>query len=59
MMAGQQRVRFRWDASRTLPAVGTFVPPTIVILDRAGDLQQEVFGPILHVVRWRADELDP
>jgi RHH-type proline utilization regulon transcriptional repressor/proline dehydrogenase/delta 1-pyrroline-5-carboxylate dehydrogenase len=59
MMAGQQRVRFRWDASRTLPAVGTFVPPTIVILDRAGDLQQEVFGPILHVVRWRANELDP
>jgi RHH-type proline utilization regulon transcriptional repressor/proline dehydrogenase/delta 1-pyrroline-5-carboxylate dehydrogenase len=59
MMEGQQWVRFRWDASRTLPAVGTFVPPTIVILDRAGDLQQEVFGPILHVVRWRADELDP
>ena len=25
---------------------------------RAGDLQEEVFGPILHVVRWRSEELD-
>ena len=23
-----------------------------------GELKEEVFGPILHVVRWRADELD-
>ena len=37
---------------------GTFVPPTIIALDRASDLKEEVFGPILHVVRWRADELD-
>jgi RHH-type proline utilization regulon transcriptional repressor/proline dehydrogenase/delta 1-pyrroline-5-carboxylate dehydrogenase len=57
-MEDQQRVRFRWDRSRSLPAVGTFVPPTIVMLERAGDLQQEVFGPILHVVRWRTGELD-
>jgi RHH-type proline utilization regulon transcriptional repressor/proline dehydrogenase/delta 1-pyrroline-5-carboxylate dehydrogenase len=34
------------------------VPPTIVALDRARDLKEEVFGPILHVVRWRADALD-
>ena len=27
-------------------------------LDRARDLAEEVFGPILHVVRWRADRLD-
>jgi RHH-type proline utilization regulon transcriptional repressor/proline dehydrogenase/delta 1-pyrroline-5-carboxylate dehydrogenase len=51
-------VRFRWDAGRKLPARGLFVPPTIIELDRAGDLQDEVFGPILHVVRWRADRLD-
>src|SRR3954468_12094336 len=52
------RVRFRWDRFRPLPASGTFVPPTIVELDRARDLTQEVFGPILHIVRWRADALD-
>jgi RHH-type proline utilization regulon transcriptional repressor/proline dehydrogenase/delta 1-pyrroline-5-carboxylate dehydrogenase len=28
------------------------------MLDRARDLKKEVFGPILHVVQWRADELD-
>ena len=30
--------------------------PTIIALDRARDLTEEVFGPILHVVRWRADD---
>ena len=34
------------------------MPPAIIELDRASDLQEEVFGPVLHVVRWRADELD-
>jgi RHH-type proline utilization regulon transcriptional repressor/proline dehydrogenase/delta 1-pyrroline-5-carboxylate dehydrogenase len=52
------RVRFRWDESRALPSAGTYVPPTIIALDRARDLKEEVFGPILHVVRWRADALD-
>jgi len=52
------RVRFRWDWFKPLPGKGTYVPPAIIMLDRAGDLRQEVFGPILHVVRWRADELD-
>ncbi len=52
------RVVFRWDADRKLPARGLYVPPAIIALDRASDLQEEVFGPVLHVVRWRADELD-
>jgi RHH-type proline utilization regulon transcriptional repressor/proline dehydrogenase/delta 1-pyrroline-5-carboxylate dehydrogenase len=54
----ERRVRFRWDAFKPMPAAGTFVPPAIVMLDRARDLREEVFGPILHVVRWRADALD-
>ena len=49
---------FRWDEGRTLPPRGRFVPPAMIALDRASDLQEEVFGPVLHVVRWRADELD-
>jgi RHH-type proline utilization regulon transcriptional repressor/proline dehydrogenase/delta 1-pyrroline-5-carboxylate dehydrogenase len=57
-MEAQGRVRFRWDADRPLTAAGTYVPPAIITLDRARDLQEEVFGPILHVVRWRADALD-
>ena len=51
------RVIFRWDNGRALPA-GRFVPPTMIALDRASDLQEEVFGPVLHVVRWRAAALD-
>jgi len=52
------RVRFRWDREHALPPAGIFVGPAIVELDRARDLKQEVFGPVLHVVRWSADELD-
>ena len=57
-MERQGRVRFRWDAERELPAHGTYVGPAVIELDRARDLKEEVFGPVLHVVRWRADELD-
>jgi RHH-type proline utilization regulon transcriptional repressor/proline dehydrogenase/delta 1-pyrroline-5-carboxylate dehydrogenase len=55
-MSAQGRVRFRWNESKPLPD-GLFVPPTIIELDHARDLTEEVFGPVLHVVRWRADEL--
>jgi RHH-type proline utilization regulon transcriptional repressor/proline dehydrogenase/delta 1-pyrroline-5-carboxylate dehydrogenase len=57
-MESECRVRFRWDAFKPMPAAGTYVPPAIIMLDRARDLREEVFGPILHVVRWRADQLD-
>ena len=51
-------VRFRWDEDRPLPKLGTYVAPAIIELDRVRELKQEVFGPVLHVVRWRASELD-
>jgi RHH-type proline utilization regulon transcriptional repressor/proline dehydrogenase/delta 1-pyrroline-5-carboxylate dehydrogenase len=53
--AHKSRVVFRHDSA---PTAGTFVPPTIIALDRARDLAEEVFGPVLHVVRWRAGKLD-
>lgn len=37
---------------------GTFVPPTLIELDTVGDLESEVFGPVLHVVRYRREALD-
>jgi RHH-type proline utilization regulon transcriptional repressor/proline dehydrogenase/delta 1-pyrroline-5-carboxylate dehydrogenase len=55
-MARAGRLRFRSDD--TPPAGGSYVAPAIVALDRASDLKEEVFGPVLHVVRWRAGELD-
>jgi RHH-type proline utilization regulon transcriptional repressor/proline dehydrogenase/delta 1-pyrroline-5-carboxylate dehydrogenase len=56
--AHQSRVRYRWDEKRPIPAKGTFVPPTMIELPRASDLKEEVFGPVLHVVRFAPDELD-
>jgi len=53
------RVRYRWDDDGALPSRGTYVAPAIIELDRARELKEEVFGPVLHVVRWRADGLDP
>ena len=53
MRAGQ-KVRY----AGTAPAGGHFFAPHIVELDRPEALTKEVFGPVLHVVRWKAKELD-
>lgn len=37
---------------------GTFVAPTIIEIDHLSDLSREVFGPVLHVLRYRRAELD-
>jgi RHH-type proline utilization regulon transcriptional repressor/proline dehydrogenase/delta 1-pyrroline-5-carboxylate dehydrogenase len=36
---------------------GTFVAPAAYELKNPGDLTEEVFGPILHLVRWRSGEI--
>ena len=40
------------------PATGNFVAPHIFELTDARQLTEEVFGPVLHVVRYRADSLE-
>ncbi len=37
---------------------GTFVPPTLIEIDDAGSLQREIFGPVLHVLRYPRAGLD-
>ncbi|AOG25302.1 trifunctional transcriptional regulator/proline dehydrogenase/L-glutamate gamma-semialdehyde dehydrogenase [Acidovorax sp. RAC01] len=37
---------------------GTFVPPTLIELNHIGELQREVFGPVLHLVRYARNDLD-
>jgi RHH-type transcriptional regulator, proline utilization regulon repressor / proline dehydrogenase / delta 1-pyrroline-5-carboxylate dehydrogenase len=51
------RVRYRWDRG-PVPSAGSYVAPAIIELGGARDLKEEIFGPVLHVVRWRADEID-
>ena len=46
------RVHYAGEA----PATGNFVAPHIFELKGAEDLTEEVFGPVLHVVRYRASE---
>src|SRR5262249_2600228 len=49
-------VLFRLDASA--PEGGTYVAPAIVEINSARELKEEVFGPVLHVLRWREGALD-
>jgi RHH-type proline utilization regulon transcriptional repressor/proline dehydrogenase/delta 1-pyrroline-5-carboxylate dehydrogenase len=37
---------------------GTFVPPTLIEIDRLDVLEREVFGPVLHVVRYVRGDID-
>ena len=48
----------RVTQSPVAAANGTFVPPTLIELDRIDQLRQEVFGPVLHVVRYSRQDLD-
>lgn len=45
-------------AGKTPALPGTFVAPHIIRLDKVADLTAEHFGPVLHVVRWKAGQLD-
>jgi RHH-type transcriptional regulator, proline utilization regulon repressor / proline dehydrogenase / delta 1-pyrroline-5-carboxylate dehydrogenase len=54
VMRKSQKVRFAGKA----PKDGLFFAPHIVELSTADALEREIFGPVLHVVRWKAGQLD-
>ncbi len=39
-------------------AAGSFVPPTLICIDSLAELRHEVFGPVVHVLRFDAGRLD-
>ena len=41
-----------------IPENGTFVSPAVIRLDGIEQLDEEIFGPILHVATYKATELD-
>jgi len=43
---------------KPLPEHGFYVAPCVIELDQPQDLEREVFGPVLHLVRWKAGMLD-
>ncbi|MGI9449226.1 MAG: bifunctional proline dehydrogenase/L-glutamate gamma-semialdehyde dehydrogenase PutA [Geminicoccaceae bacterium] len=40
------------------PNTGRFVRPAVLKVDGIGDLDEEIFGPVLHVATFDADEVD-
>ncbi|MDK3019989.1 bifunctional proline dehydrogenase/L-glutamate gamma-semialdehyde dehydrogenase PutA [Pseudodonghicola flavimaris] len=52
------RARGRVLEELRVPQGGTFVSPTLISVDGIGDLEKEIFGPVLHVARFRAGDLD-
>jgi RHH-type proline utilization regulon transcriptional repressor/proline dehydrogenase/delta 1-pyrroline-5-carboxylate dehydrogenase len=42
----------------SIPAHGTFFPPVLAEIPSAAFLEREVFGPILHLVRYDLEQLD-
>ncbi|MER2266858.1 bifunctional proline dehydrogenase/L-glutamate gamma-semialdehyde dehydrogenase PutA [Methylobacterium oxalidis] len=56
--AARMRVRARIHLDGRPPAGGHFVAPQIYEIAGPADLAEEVFGPILHVARYDASDLD-
>ena len=41
-----------------VPSSGYYIPPTVIKVGGIGDLQEEIFGPVLHVATFSADQID-
>jgi RHH-type transcriptional regulator, proline utilization regulon repressor / proline dehydrogenase / delta 1-pyrroline-5-carboxylate dehydrogenase len=57
-MEKEQKVRFAGQAPGGDLSGGTWFAPHVVELKSPRDLTEEVFGPVLHVARWKAKRLD-
>ena len=38
-------------------AKSTFVPPTVIAINKLAELKREVFGPVLHILRYQREKL--
>jgi RHH-type proline utilization regulon transcriptional repressor/proline dehydrogenase/delta 1-pyrroline-5-carboxylate dehydrogenase len=57
-MASEARLIKQAPVDSASAAYGTFFAPRAWELKSLSQLHKEIFGPALHVVRWKADELD-
>ena len=48
---------FSLDLPSSVITSGTFVPPTVLEIRSLSELTQEVFGPVLHVIRYKRADL--
>ncbi|MGP9820928.1 bifunctional proline dehydrogenase/L-glutamate gamma-semialdehyde dehydrogenase PutA [Salinarimonas sp. NSM] len=56
--ARARRTHLAMEAPAEALAEGTYVAPHLFELSRPEELGEEIFGPVLHVVRWEANQLD-
>jgi RHH-type transcriptional regulator, proline utilization regulon repressor / proline dehydrogenase / delta 1-pyrroline-5-carboxylate dehydrogenase len=54
----QMKATARFHYAGTAPETGCFVAPHVFELQGVAALEKEVFGPVLHVVRYRGEDLD-
>jgi RHH-type proline utilization regulon transcriptional repressor/proline dehydrogenase/delta 1-pyrroline-5-carboxylate dehydrogenase len=57
-MKTRARVHYAGTVPKTAPAGGLYVAPHLFELQHVRDLHQEIFGPVLHLVRYAADDLN-
>jgi len=51
------RSHFALALPDSVAGAGTFVPPTVLEIGSLAELKHEVFGPVLHIVRYRRADL--
>ncbi|SFB72196.1 trifunctional transcriptional regulator/proline dehydrogenase/L-glutamate gamma-semialdehyde dehydrogenase [Massilia yuzhufengensis] len=56
-MRATARSHFALALPAGVAASGTFVPPTVLEIGSLAELKHEVFGPVLHIVRYRRADL--
>ncbi|MFC5510820.1 trifunctional transcriptional regulator/proline dehydrogenase/L-glutamate gamma-semialdehyde dehydrogenase [Massilia jejuensis] len=56
-MRATARQHFALDLPDSVTAHGSFVAPTVLEIGSLSELKQEVFGPVLHIVRYRRADL--
>jgi len=49
---------FALEMPASVTSQGTFVPPTVLEIGSLDELKHEVFGPVLHIVRYRRADLN-
>jgi RHH-type proline utilization regulon transcriptional repressor/proline dehydrogenase/delta 1-pyrroline-5-carboxylate dehydrogenase len=57
-MKANCRDSFALELPAAVASSGTFVAPTVLEIGSLAELRHEVFGPVLHVVRYRRAELE-
>lgn len=56
-MKATAKKHFALELPASVTSQGTFVPPTVLEIGSLDELKHEVFGPVLHIVRYRRADL--